>query len=187
VGDAAGPDRILLVGMMGAGKSTVGRVLATRLGWPYLDSDEEILRRTGRTVPEIWHDDGEGAFRLEEAAVLADAAVTSPAVVAVAGGAVLDAANRDRIRAGGLVVWLRVRLATLVARIGDGAGRPLLDGDPVGTLARLDAVRRPVYAALADLAVDVDELTPDGVADRILTAWSQRRGATPAAPDRTPA
>ncbi len=166
----SGVSRVLLIGMMGAGKSTVGRLLADRLGWVYLDSDEEILRRTGRTVPEIWHTDGEAAFRAEEAAVLAAAVASSiPDVVAVAGGAVLDPSNRTRIRGGGLVVWLRVRVATLVARVGDGAGRPLLDGDPVGALTRLDAERRPVYAGLADLVVDVDDLAPEAVVERILT------------------
>ncbi|MCU4184818.1 shikimate kinase [Acidiferrimicrobium sp. IK] len=167
--ERAGPERILLIGMMGAGKSTVGHRLAARLGWPYLDSDDEIKRRTGQTVPEIWHSQGESAFRVEEAAVLADAVSSSqPVVVAVAGGAVLDPANRDRIRGGGLVVWLRARTETLVARVGAGAGRPLLDGDPAGALAALYDVRRPVYADLAEVAVDVDDRTPEQIVDAIL-------------------
>jgi shikimate kinase len=161
--------KILLIGMMGAGKTTIGRLLAHRLGVPYLDSDAEIQRRTGHTVPEIWHAQGEAAFRAEEARVLADAvADPEPAVVAVAGGAVLDPTNRDLVRHGGTVVWLRARPETLAARVGEGAGRPLLDGDPAGALARLDAVRRPVYAELAGFAVDVDDLAPSEVADRIV-------------------
>ncbi len=171
------PERILLIGMMGAGKSTVGHALASRLGWPYLDSDEEIYRRTGHTVPEIWHSEGEAAFRVEEAAVLADAVSTAePAVVAVAGGAVLDPTNRTLIKGGGLVVWLRALTETLVSRVGTGAGRPLLDGDPAGALTKLYDVRRPVYADLADVAVDVDDRNPDQIVDAILVARAERAG-----------
>jgi shikimate kinase len=173
---AGQPERILLIGMMGAGKSTVGRLLAGRLGWPYLDSDDEIKRRTGLTVPEIWHTRGEPAFRAEEAAVLVDAvASTAPVVVAVAGGAVLDPSNRDRITGGGTVVWLRAETATLVARVGDGAGRPLLDADPAEAITSLYDVRRPVYASLADVVVDVDHLTPPQVVDAILAARTAER------------
>jgi shikimate kinase len=179
--DEAGPERILLIGMMGAGKSTAGHLLAERLGWVYLDSDHEILLRTGRTVPEIWHAQGEAAFRAEEAAVLAEAiASMEPAVVGVAGGAVLDPANRARIVRAGLVVWLRVCVATLIARVGDGAGRPLLEGDPAGALTRLDAARRPIYASLAQFVVDVDDLSPAEVADRIQAGWDARRGGSAA-------
>jgi shikimate kinase len=166
----AGPDRdrVLLIGMMGAGKSTVGHLVADRLGWAYLDTDEEILRRTGRTVPEIWRVEGEGAFRAEEVAVIAEVTTApGPRVVSVAGGAVVDPANRGRIRQAGLVVWLRVRVATLVDRLGDGHGRPLLTGDPVGNLTRLEAVRRPTYESLAQLVIDVDDLAAPAVADRI--------------------
>ncbi|MDA8284835.1 MAG: shikimate kinase [Actinomycetota bacterium] len=169
-------DHVLLIGMMGAGKTTVGHLLAQRLGAAYLDSDAEVRRRTGRTVPEIWHTDGEGAFRSEESRALADAvARPGPTVVSVAGGAVLDPANRDLIRHGGTVVWLRARPDTLAARIGSGDGRPLLEGDPATNLRRLDAERRPLYAQLAAVTVDVDELAPDAVADRILTATGRAR------------
>jgi shikimate kinase len=102
--------------MMGAGKSTTGRILADRLGWPYLDSDDEIERQTGRTVPEIWKADGEPAFRAEESRVLAEAGTSDgPSVISVAGGAVLDVENRAVIRRAGLVVWLRADVATLAA------------------------------------------------------------------------
>jgi shikimate kinase len=177
------PDRVLLIGMMGAGKSTVGHLVAERLGWDYLDSDDEILRRTGHTVPEIWHADGETAFRVEEAKVLADATSSvAPVVVGVAGGAVLDPSSRARIAAAGLVVWLRVRVETLIARVGDGAGRPLLDGDPVGGLTTLEAVRAPIYASLAQLIVDVDDLEPHLVMERIVSEVERRRAAGGGAP-----
>lgn len=171
--------RVLLIGMMGAGKSTTGKLLAARLGWPYLDSDDEIVRQTGRTVPEIWKADGEPAFRAEEARVLAEATTSDgPAVIGVAGGAVLDPGNRAHIRSAGLVVWLRADVAVLADRVGTGTGRPLLDGGPAAALEHLSAVRAPVYAELADLVFDVDRLSPAQVVDRIVAALeSQTREA----------
>jgi shikimate kinase len=162
--------------MMGAGKSTTGRILADRLGWPYLDSDDEIERQTGRTVPEIWKADGEPAFRAEESRVLAEAGSSDgAAVISVAGGAVLDVENRAVIRRAGLVVWLRADVATLAARVGAGTGRPLLEGGPAAALARLSLERAPVYAELADLVYDVDLMSPPQVADEIVEALNQRR------------
>lgn len=161
--------KLLLIGMMGAGKTTVGRILADRLGWPYVDSDSQVHQATGKTVPELFAEGGEAGFRAAEAAALRSAVdEPGPAVVSVAGGAVLDAENRRVISSAGSVVWLRADPATLAARVGDGSGRPLLDDDPVAALQRLDAVRRPLYADLADDVVDVDDLTPDDVADRVL-------------------
>jgi shikimate kinase len=147
--------RILLVGMMGAGKTTTGKLVAEKLGWDYLDSDVEVEKKTGSTVPALFARHGEAAFRDAEAEVLrAACARTDPVVVSVAGGAV--------------VIWLRARPATLAARVGDGVGRPLLDGDPGAALRALDAVRRPLYAEVADETIDVDDLTPDEVAARII-------------------
>jgi shikimate kinase len=161
--------RILLVGMMGAGKTTTGKLVAEKLGWDYLDSDVEVEKKTGLTVPALFARDGEVAFRDAEAEVLRVAcARTDPAVVSVAGGAVLRPENRDLLRVCGRVIWLRARPATLAARVGDGAGRPLLDGDPGAALRALDAVRRPLYAEVADETIDVDDLTPDEVAARII-------------------
>jgi len=163
--------RILLVGMMGAGKSTTGRLVATALGWRYCDSDADVEADTGLTVPELFARDGEDAFRRAEALVLAracDAAL--PSVVSVAGGAVLGAENRTRIKAAGTVVWLRARPETLAVRVGDGAGRPLLGDDPGEAMVRLSTVRAPFYEELADLVIDVDALTPAEVAERILAA-----------------
>jgi shikimate kinase len=157
--------------MMGAGKTTVGRVLAERLGWGYCDSDEQVQRRTGLTVPEIFERDGEAAFRSEEKRALAEAIETaSPVVVSVAGGAVLDPENRRRLKEAGLVVWLRADPATLAGRVGSGAGRPLLSGDPQAALTKLDEERRPFYEELADVVVDVDRLTPEQAADAVVGA-----------------
>jgi shikimate kinase len=161
--------RILLIGMMGAGKTTAGRLTAQALGWGYLDSDAEVEAETGVTVPELFARDGETAFRDAEARALQLAcASTADVVVSVAGGAVLRAENRELIKACGTVVWLRARPETLVARVGNGAGRPLLDHDPATALRELDAVRRPLYADLADLTIDVDDLAPATVSALIL-------------------
>lgn len=161
--------RILLIGMMGAGKSTVGRLLAERLSCAYLDSDAQVEAATGRSVVELFEKVGERGFREAESKALADALSSpGPLVVSVAGGAVLDPANRAMIREAGTVVWLRADPATLADRLGEGSGRPLIAGDPAGELGRLDRVRRPLYAELADMVIDVDHLPAATVADRVL-------------------
>ena len=165
--------------MMGSGKTIVGRALAARLGCRYLDSDEQVEARTGRTVAQIFAADGEPAFRRQETSALGDAlAVDEPVVVSVAGGAVLAACNRDRLRRDATVVWLRARPATLAARVGDGTGRPLLAHDSAGTLAALDRVRRPLYAEVADVAVDVDALWPRDVVEAIVARLVRLRAGT---------
>jgi shikimate kinase len=174
-GRAPRPNRLLLVGMMGSGKTTVGSLAAQRLGWPHLDSDAEVEEATGRSVPEIFATDGEPAFRAAESAALVRALALEPVVVSVAGGAVLDAENRRLIASSGTVVWLRADVATLADRVGDGAGRPLLDGDTERALAELDAVRRLLYAQLADEVVDVDDKTPEQAAAAAISALE--RGA----------
>ena len=154
---------------MGAGKTTVGRALAAQLGWNYLDSDEEVARRTGRTVPDIFAESGEQAFRAEEKRALTGAVGSDgPAVVSVAAGAVLDLDNRRLLRGNGTVVWLRAPVEVLATRVGDGTGRPLLDDDPAAVLARLYDERRPLYEELADIVVDVETLTPDQAVEEIL-------------------
>jgi shikimate kinase len=166
-----GTARILLVGMMGAGKTTAGRRLAHRLGWNFLDSDAEVEKATGMTVPALFDRDGEAAFRRIEAEALARVcSATDPAVISVGGGAVLRPENRALLRASGRVIWLRARPATLVAPIGSGAGRPLLEREdnPTAALEALDSVRRPLYAEVAHETIDVDDLSPDGVGEQIV-------------------
>lgn len=165
------PTKVLLVGMMGAGKSSTGRLVAQRLGWPYVDSDQQIQTKTGQTVAQIFEERGEPAFRAEEAEALAAAmALIGPLVVAVAGGAVLSADNRRLLRQGGLVVWLRAELDTLADRVAGGTHRPLLAGDRLARLSTLYAERRALYQELADVVIDVDDLSAPEVADQVVAA-----------------
>jgi len=172
---------VLLVGMMGAGKSTVGRIVATRMRRPFRDSDADIERRTGHSVPAIFAARGEPAFRAEERAALC-AALSSgvPSVIAVAGGAVIDPEARRRLRSSGVVVWLDVPPHILAGRVGTGEERPLLEGDPVGTLLRLDAVRRPVYRDLADVVMAAGRRCPGALAEDLVRRTSTLLGASTA-------
>ncbi len=160
-----GARHLYLVGMMGSGKTTVARLVGAKLHRTVLDSDEQVERATGRSVVQIFDQDGEPAFRAAEAEALAEAAASEvPVVVAVAGGAVLDPRNRRLLGETGTVVWLRASDATLARRVGDGHGRPLLGDDPAGSIKRLSAVRAPLYAEVADVTVDVDGRTAEQVA-----------------------
>jgi shikimate kinase len=161
-------DRIILIGMMGVGKTTVGRLTAHRLGWEHLDSDAQVQAATGHTVPELFALRGEPAFRAEEARVLGEALTSDRSlVVSAAGGVVLDPSNRALIRRSGAVVWLRADPVLLARRVGSGAGRPLLDRDPASRLAELDRIRRPFYEEVAGSVVDVDHLTPVEVVEAV--------------------
>ncbi len=161
---------IVLVGMMGAGKSSVGRALARRLDRELLDSDEMIEKREGRTVREIWIDDGEPAFRELEAEVLADAvAASTPSIVAAAGGVVLSEANRAVLKSDGAhVVWLLADVELLLDRVRNGMHRPLLDEDPEGTLRAMYEQRADLYQDVADAIVSVDHRSINDVAGAVL-------------------
>lgn len=164
------PKHVVLVGMMGAGKSAVGRRVAARLVRPFSDSDTVVEDRMGRTVGEIWRTDGEAAFRQMEAEALQSAlASPTPSVVAAAGGTVLDTSNRTALASDDtVVIWLRAEPATLEGRVRHGDHRPLLEDDPAGVLTRLNAERADLYAEVADAVIDVDELDLDEVAARVL-------------------
>ncbi len=162
-------ERVILVGMMGAGKTTVGRLLAARLDWEHFDSDAQVMASTGSSVPELFAERGEQAFRAEESRVLAEALSSpEPVVVSAAGGVVLSPTNRDLMQRSGVVVWLRADPALLARRVGKGEGRPLLGEEPATRLADLYEVRRPLYEAVADVAIDVEGLSPDQVIERLL-------------------
>jgi shikimate kinase len=173
-------DRLILVGMMGAGKSTIGCAVAAALGWPFHDTDDQVERSTGCSVPELFAGAGEAEFRACERRALLDlAASPTPAVVSVGGGAVLDPRNRAMVREAGTVVWLRARPDTLARRVDDGAGRPLLSGDPSGdpvrAIVRLTAERRALYEEVADVVLDTDDRQPGEVVDEIVSLWRNRR------------
>jgi shikimate kinase len=163
-------ERILLIGMMGVGKTTVGHALANRLGWPYLDSDEQVLTATGRTVKQISEEDGPDILhRFEDEALAAALRSSVSAVIGVAGGAILVEANRTMLKSEQHVIWLRASLETLAARVGTKGDRPYFDEDPTRTIRQLYGVRRPLYAEVATDTIDVDESTPEEIVERILT------------------
>ena len=160
-------DRVLLVGMMGAGKTTVGRQLHCLLGWPYFDNDVLLKRAVGKDTRAVQREDGEAALRRAESAAL-DVALTEggPLIAGVAAGVVLDPLDAQRLRAGGYVVWLRADLTTLARRVA-GTDRPWLGDDPLESLQKLNAGRDGLYESVASLVVDVDELPPELIAARI--------------------
>jgi shikimate kinase len=160
--------RVLLIGMMGAGKTTVGRELAALTGWPYVDNDDLVRRRTGREPAEIRETDGADILHVAESDALDDGLRTEPPViVGVAAWIVLDPAAREALRDGGHVVWLRARAETLLARVGSGAGRRAEATDP-GWVRRRASERALLYADVASQIVDVDDTTPRDVAATIL-------------------
>lgn len=160
---------VVLVGMMGAGKTAVGAALAAMLGWKNVDTDELVEKSEGKSVQEIFASRGEQTFRaLEERAISSLAGWSEPLVVSVGGGAVLSAANREALRRLGAVVWLRALPATLATRVGAGEGRPVLGaGATLERLVELCEQRRPYYEEVADLVIDSDELSPEQVASAI--------------------
>jgi shikimate kinase len=164
------PDRVLLIGMMGAGKTTVGHRLGTLLGWPYYDNDELLARMTGRSTRSVQERLGVRALRRAESMALTAALLEAgPLVAGVAAGVVLDPLDRDRLRSGGFVVWLRAQITTLAQRV-SGTDRPWLGADPEQALAELYAGRAELYQSVASLVVDVDVLPPDVIALRIAAA-----------------
>jgi shikimate kinase len=163
---SAGP-RVVLVGAMGAGKTTVGRRVAEALGVDFLDTDQMVERGAGRTVSEIFVDDGEAHFRDLERTAVAEALSTHRGVLALGGGAVLDVSTRELLD-GHRVVFLRVGLSDAASRVGLGVSRPLLLGNVRGRIKQLLDERAPIYESVADHTVDTDGLTPDEVADRVL-------------------
>ena len=146
---------LFLVGMMGAGKTTVGRILARRLRRPFVDSDHEIERRCGVRIPVIFDIEGEAGFRQREAQVIAELTATEGIVLATGGGAVLAEENRRCLASRGTVVYLHALPETLHARVCQDRNRPLLaTPDPLGRLRQLYAERDPLYRSVADIVVE---------------------------------
>lgn len=165
-----GAKHLVLIGMMGAGKSSVGRVLARKLDRPLLDSDELIEQRSGRTVREIWTTDGEAEFRKLETRTLIDVlSGDEPSVIAAAGGVVLETANRTVLaKSDAHVVWLLANVELLIDRVQSGTHRPLLDDDPDAMMRAMHRDRDELYREVADAIVSVDNRSVQDVAKAVL-------------------
>lgn len=176
--DATGgspPTRILLLGMMGSGKSSVGRALSQLTGWPFVDNDALVERATGLTARTLLRDRGESALREAESnALSAGLRIPAPAIVAIAAGTIMRPEDRDRIDEGGLVVWLRAPAEVLAARAAGSTHRPWLDDDPVAWFRRTTAERGPLYRAVADLEIDTGSTELAAAAERVLERLSGR-------------
>lgn len=160
------PSTIAVIGAPGAGKSTVGKQLASRLGVPFIDVDSRIEHEQGQLIREIFADHGEARFReLERAATLA--ALAEPGVVSLGGGAVMTPAIAEALR-GLSVVWLSVSVTQASRRVGLNQARPLLLGNLRGTLIKLLAERTPVYQNLATITVDTDHASARAIVDQIM-------------------
>ena len=159
---------ITLTGFMGSGKTTVGKVLADFLGCPFMDLDDLVVKKAGKSIPDIFAQDGEPAFREIEAQVLRKTVAKyaeSTAVLALGGGAVLAPASAALLHEKTVCIYLRATLDTLLARLeGETAGRPLADA----SLADRLASREPIYEETAHVIIDTDGLSPDEVADEII-------------------
>jgi len=171
--------RAVLVGLPGTGKTTTGKRLAKILGADFADSDDLVEASTGHSVTELFAADGEAAFREHEAAAIQGALHAFDGVLALGGGAVVDAGTRAALAAAAVpVVLLRASLPTLAGRVGGGQARPLLVADPVQRLEQLAAERGALYDSVATLVIDTDGCTPSQVASRIAAAL-HRTGALP--------
>jgi len=166
---------VVMVGMMGAGKTAIGTQLSRVLGVPFLDSDEEIVRAANHTIAEIFERDGEPFFRARESEVLGRLLRGTPSVLSTGGGAFLSEANRSMIAAHGVSVWLRADLDLLWQRVRHKSNRPLLrTANPRETLRSLYEARVPLYG-LADLVVDSRaDYSIEAMADRVVMALQDR-------------
>ncbi len=167
---ALGARSVVLVGMMGAGKSTIGRRLAARLRLPFLDADTEIETAAGMSIPDIFETHGEPHFRDGEARVIARLLDGGPTVLATGGGAFLREETRERIRRKAISIWLKADVDTIMRRVRRRADRPLLQtADPVATVERLVGEREPFYRS-ADLTIWSREVPHEKIVDECLEA-----------------
>jgi shikimate kinase len=186
IGPALGRRSVVLVGMMGAGKSSVGRRLAARLHIPFVDADIEIEKAAGMTIPEIFATHGEPYFRAGETRVIARLLESGPQVLATGGGAFMNPDTRATIRLKGISVWLRATLEVLSRRIKRRNDRPLLTNtDPVETLRRLMDERYPVYAE-SDLTVESRDVPHESIVEEIIEGLRARLQAAPPAEGAQP-
>ncbi len=174
--------RVVLIGPPGSGKSTVAAALAERWQLLMRDTDTDVERSAGKSIPDIFVEDGEPAFRAHERAAVVEALVHHDGVLALGGGAVLDEGTQrdlaEYAAAEGVVVFLDVSLSSAAPRVGLNQSRPLLLGNPRARWAALMAERRPIYESLATLRVVTDDLRPTQVAEQIEQALAARRTGT---------
>jgi shikimate kinase len=175
---------IFLIGYRGTGKTTVARLLAEALGWPWLDSDEVLERKYGRTIRDIFATEGEQGFRDKEEAILGELWALGRHVIATGGGVVLREINRERLRASGCVVWLTAEAETIHRRLqGDATTwgrRPALTGAPaLQEIGELLKQREPHYRSCAHLTVSTEGRSPAEVVAEIQSAWSARSHPLP--------
>jgi shikimate kinase len=166
------PERVVLIGMMGAGKSTIGASLSKLTGWPYIDNDQVVAQMVGMPTRDLLQQRGVEAMRAaESAAAIQVLTMPAPVIAGAAAGIVLDPTVSAQVHDGAFVVFLRAKIATLAKRV-EGTYRPWLGDDPEATLRKLYVGREPLYERMADLVLDVDDTTPDADAQRILDAFS---------------
>ena len=175
---ALGPRAIVLVGMMGAGKSSIGRRLAAELAIPFVDADTEIEKAAGMSIPDMFASKGEAYFRSGEARVIARLLDCGAQVLATGGGAFMNEQTRALVREKGISIWLRADLDVLLRRVKRRNDRPLLkNDDPAVTLTQLMAQRDPIYAE-ADLTIQSRDVPHEAIMTEILTALGQKLGVT---------
>ena len=163
------PPRVILIGPMGSGKTTIGQLVAERLDIPFRDTDQVIEENSGRTVSDIFLEDGEEAFRVLEKAVLRDELLSDGTVLALGGGAPISIDAQSALRAiASPVTYLDISLATVAPRIGFNRDRPLLLHNPRGQWQTLMEARRPIYESIADTVIDVNTKTEIDIVDEIL-------------------
>ena len=163
-------ERIVLIGMMGAGKSTIGASLSKLTGWPYIDNDQVVEQMVGIPTRDLQLQRGVEAMRAaESAAAIQVLTMPVPLIAGVAAGIVLDPATSAQVHEGAFVVFLRARIETLAKRV-EGTYRPWLGDDPEATLRKLYVGREPLYDKIAHLVIDVDDTSPAADAQRIVEA-----------------
>lgn len=170
-------NRLVLIGYRGTGKSTIGPILARRLGWTFIDADERIEAAAGRSIAEIFAAEGETGFRDRESATLAELCRGDDLVIATGGGVILRDANRQRLRDSGFVVWLTASPETIWDRLQHDptttSRRPnLTPGGGLDEIRSLLAVREPLYRQTANFTIATEALSPEAAADAILSAWT---------------
>lgn len=184
--EVLGRQSIVLIGLMGAGKTAVGRRLANRLDLPFIDADTEIEVAAGASISEIFAEHGEAYFRQGERKVIARLLQGGPQVLATGGGAYMNADTRAAIKKHGLSVWLKAELKVLLKRVGRRSSRPLLTGDdPEKVMKRLMEQRYPIYAE-ADVTVESRDVPHEVIVGAVIDALAEKLGCKAKTPKRRP-